>query len=123
VRDLFTDNENLMIKLIVAIRRNPAMSPEEFHHYWRTEHSKKVKALAATSRYIRRYVQAHTIESEYASGEPSFDGTAELWFDSVEDKDAFYSDPEYLAIVNPDEKVFADMSATRFFVTREEEVV
>jgi uncharacterized protein (TIGR02118 family) len=112
-----------VIKLIVAVKRNPAMSPAEFHNYWRTEHSKKVRALGATSRYIRRYVQAHTIDSEYAAGDPSYDGTAELWFDSVADKDAFYSDPEYLAIVAPDERVFADMTETRFFVTNEEDVL
>jgi uncharacterized protein (TIGR02118 family) len=112
-----------VIKLIVAIKRNPAMSPAEFHDYWRTTHSEKVNALAASKKYIRRYVQAHTLDTEYANGEPSFDGTAELWFDSIADKDAFYSDPEYLAHVNPDEKVFADMSSTLFFVTKEEDVI
>jgi uncharacterized protein (TIGR02118 family) len=111
-----------VIKLIVAIRRNPSMSPEQFHSYWRTVHAGKVGALAATSRYLRRYVQAHTLDEEYAAGEPSYDGTAELWFDSIADKDAFYADPEYLALVRPDESVFADMSRTQFFVTREENV-
>jgi uncharacterized protein (TIGR02118 family) len=112
-----------VIKLIVAVKRNAAMSPAEFHHYWRVEHSARVRSIAATGRYVRRYVQAHTLESEYAAGEPAYDGTAELWFDSVEEKDAFYSDPEYLAIVNPDERVFADMTLCRFLVTREEEVL
>ena len=112
-----------MIKLIVAIRRNPDMSPAEFHSYWRTEHAQKVRSLPACERYVRRYVQAHTMDAEYASGEPAFDGTAELWFDSVADKDAFYSDPEYLARVQPDERVFADMTRTLFFVTEEEAVV
>lgn len=112
-----------MIKLIVAIRRNPAMTPDEFHAYWRTEHARKVRALPACARYVRRYVQAHTIGQAYDAGEPAFDGTAELWFDSTADMEAFYSDPEYLAEVQPDERVFADMSATLFFVTREETVV
>ena len=112
-----------MIKLIVAVMRNAAMSPDEFHRYWRTEHAAKVRALGACARYVRRYVQAHTLDTEYASGDPAYDGTAELWFDSVADKDAFYSDPEYLAVVAPDERVFADMEQTRFLVTREEDVV
>jgi uncharacterized protein (TIGR02118 family) len=112
-----------MIKLIVAVKRNPGMSVPEFHRYWRTEHAGKVRAIAATAKYVRRYVQAHTLESEYAAGEPAYDGTAELWFDSVADKDAFYSDPEYLALVQPDERVFADMQLSRFLVTREEDVV
>lgn len=111
-----------MIKLIVAVKRNPAMSAADFHAYWRTEHATKVRALDATRRYVRRYVQAHTMDGEYGAGEPAFDGTAELWFESVADKDAFYSDPEYLAIVRPDELVFADLANSRFFVTQEEEV-
>lgn len=112
-----------MIKLIVAIKRNAEMTPDEFHAYWRTEHAQKVRALPASARYVRRYVQAHTMAAEYTGGEPAFDGTAELWFDSVADKDAFYSDPEYLALVQPDERVFADMARTLFFVTEEETVV
>ena len=112
-----------MIKLIVAVKRNAAMSPAEFHRYWRVEHSKRVKSIAATKKYVRRYVQAHTLDSEYATTEPAYDGTAELWFDSVADKDAFCSDPEYIAIVNPDERVFADMALCRFLVTREEDVL
>jgi uncharacterized protein (TIGR02118 family) len=112
-----------MIKLIVVVKRNAAMSPEQFHEYWRDEHARKVKSIQACAKYIRRYVQAHTLDAEYAAGEPAYDGTAELWFDSVEDKDAFYSDPDYLAVVAPDESVFADMEKTRFLLTREEEVV
>ena len=112
-----------MIKLIVAVKRNAAMSPAEFHRYWRTEHAKKVNSIAATKKYVRRYVQAHTLDTEYAAGEPAYDGTAELWFDSVADKDAFYSDPEYLAVVNPDERVFAYMTLSRFLVTEEADVL
>lgn len=112
-----------MIKLIVVIKRNTAMSPEEFHRYWRTEHAAKVRSIAATSRYIRRYVQAHTLDAEYAAGNPAYDGTAELWFDSVEDKNAFFSDPDYLAIVAPDERIFANMDQTQFLVTNEESVI
>ena len=112
-----------MIKLIVIVKRNAAMSPAQFHEYWRTEHAKKVGSTAAGRKYIRRYVQAHVLESEYAAGEPAYDGTAELWLDTVADKDAFFSDPEYLAVVSPDERVFADMDQTRFILTREESIL
>lgn len=112
-----------MIKLIVAIRRHSELSPAQFHEYWRTTHAAKVRSIPACARYIRRYVQAHTLDSEYAAGEPSYDGTAELWFDSLADRDAFFSDPDYLALVAPDERIFADMTQTRFFVTHEETVL
>ena len=112
-----------MIKLIVAIRRHSELSPAQFHEYWRTTHAAKVRSIPACASYIRRYVQAHTLDSEYAAGEPAYDGTAELWFDSLADRDAFLSDPDYLALVAPDERIFADMTQTRFFVTHEETVL
>jgi uncharacterized protein (TIGR02118 family) len=112
-----------MIKLIVAVRRREGMSPEDFQSHWRDRHAALVKNNPATSRYVRKYVQCHTMLSEYAAGEVAFDGTAELWFNSVADKDAFFSDPDYLRDVNPDEERFADMAKTVFFVTEEEWVL
>lgn len=112
-----------MIKLIVAIRRRPEMTVEDFQDHWRTRHALLVKNNPATSRYVRKYVQCHTMLAEYAFGDPAFDGTAELWFDSVADKDAFFSDPDYLRDVKPDEERFADMTRTVFFVTEEEIVL
>lgn len=47
-----------MIKLIVAVKRNAALSPAQFHEYWRTVHARKVGSR-----------------------------TAELWFDSIEDRE------------------------------------
>lgn len=112
-----------MIKLIVAIRRRPDMSVEDFQDHWRTRHAQLVKNSPAASKYVRKYVQCHTMLDEYAAGEVAFDGTAELWFDSVADKDAFFSDPDYLRDVQPDEEKFADMTRTVFVVTGEETVI
>lgn len=111
-----------MIKLIVAVKRRPEMGAEEFHQHWRTQHARLVKDNPATLKYVRRYVQCHTLLNQYELGEVAYDGTAELWFDSVQDKDAFFSDPHYLKTVQPDEARFADMSRTVFFVTEEEPV-
>ena len=108
-----------MIKVIVAVCRRADMSPEEFHSHWRTHHADLVKNNPASQRFIRKYVQCHTISDEYHQGKVAFDGTAELWFDSVQDKDAFFSDPDYLTHIQPDEARFADMERTRFFVTEE----
>ena len=108
-----------MIKLIVAIHRRPGMTVADFQDHWRQQHAKLVAENPATQRYIRKYVQCHTLPSEYQQGEVAFDGTAEIWFDRVEDKDAFFSDPDYLKDVQPDEARFADMSRTVFFVTEE----
>lgn len=112
-----------MIKLIVAIRRKQGMSQQDFHEYWGAQHANLVKACPASKRYVRRYVQCHTLNEAYSAGEPAFDGTAELWFDSVADKESFFSDPDYLSQVRPDESRFSDMSRTLFFLTRERPII
>jgi uncharacterized protein (TIGR02118 family) len=112
-----------MVKLIVGIKRKADMSPGEFHEHWRTNHAELVRTNPASEKYIRKYVQCHTLAGEYAQGEVAFDGTAELWFDSVEDKDAFFSDPDYLESISPDEQRFADMTTTVFFMTEEESII
>lgn len=112
-----------MIKLVVAIKRLPEMSAEEFQAHWRTNHASLVKNNPATLKYVRKYVQCHTMLTEYEQGEVAFDGTAELWFDTVQDKDAFFSDPDYLSSIHPDESQFADMTRTVFFMTVEEPIL
>jgi uncharacterized protein (TIGR02118 family) len=112
-----------MVKLIVAVKRRADMSVEAFQHHWRTQHARLVRDCPASARYIRRYVQCLTLPAHYAAGEPAFDGTAELWFDSDEDRAKFFSDPDYLDSVQPDEGRFADMERTRFFVTEEIPVI
>ena len=99
------------------------MSWSDFQEYWLNSHGPRVRAAKATAKYVRKYMQCHTLGETYASGDPAFDGTAELWFDSLQDMTAFYSDPEYLADIHPDEPRFADMEATKFFVTTEHSIV
>jgi uncharacterized protein (TIGR02118 family) len=112
-----------MVKLIVAIKRKQGMSPKDFHDHWGAQHATLVKSCPASRRYIRKYVQCHTLEEEYSAGEPPFDGTAELWFESAAEKERFFSDPDYLAQVKPDEARFSDMSRTLFFLTEYKPII
>ncbi|MCR8915021.1 EthD family reductase [Marinobacter panjinensis] len=113
-----------MIKVIVAIKKNPELSVADFQNHWLNQHAALVKNNPAAQRYIRKYIQCHTLPSEYdASGNAAYDGTAELWFDSVEDKEKFFSDPDYVREIQPDERRFADMENTRFFVTEERSII
>lgn len=113
-----------MIKLIVAIKKRPDLSVAEFQSHWRNQHAALVRNSPASQRYIRKYIQCFTLLSEYdAAGNAAYDGTAELWFDSVEDKEKFFSDPDYIRDIQPDEPRFADMENTRFFVTEEFSVI
>lgn len=111
-----------MVKLTIAVKKKADISVEDFHDYWRTTHAELIKGLGI-SRYIRKYVQCHTAAEEYAAGEPAYDGTAEVWFDSAADKEKFLADPEFAEKVVPDNLKFADMEKTVFFLTREEAVI
>lgn len=112
-----------MVKVIVAIVRREGISVQAFHEHWRGPHARLVIACPASRRYIRRYIQCHTISGQGEMEAPAFDGVAELWFDSIEDKEHFFADPDYIRDVRPDEARFADMRRTKFIVSQEEFVI
>lgn len=108
-----------MIKLMIAVTRRAGMTPEAFREHLGSVHAALVRDCPATRRYVRRYVQSYTL-----AGTPArYDGAAELWFDSVDDMNRFFADPDYLANVRPDEARFADLEASAFFVTEERRIV
>ena len=122
-----------MIKLTFVIRRRPDVDVDEFHRYWREEHSKLVATHAKTLR-IRRYVQSHRIEtpvdaalaaSREITGEP-YDGIAELWWDSIDDLVAVMSAEDGLAAsaaLLEDEARFIDLPACSIWFNEEHEVL
>jgi uncharacterized protein (TIGR02118 family) len=81
-----------LIKLVFTIRRREGMTREEFQRYWREQHAPLVERHAEALR-IRRYVQTHARETALdealassRGAEPgSYDGVAELWWDSIQD--------------------------------------
>lgn len=75
-----------MIRLTFMLRRNPAMSREEFQAYWRNEHGPLVASFASRLNIVR-YVQVHTFGDSAARAdgprgpmEEPYDGVAELWW-------------------------------------------
>lgn len=81
-----------MVKIIFCLRRRPELSIEEFHRYWRDVHAPLVKSVAETLR-IRHYAQSYTFCDDRTEKTItarsmdliSFDGVAELWWDSMDD--------------------------------------
>ena len=112
-----------MIKLMIAVKRAPGLSPDAFREHMKTVHAVLVRTCPATKKYVRKYVQSYTLASDEYDQEQPFDGAAELWFDSKDDMTSFFADPNYLADVRPDESRFADMGKTVFFVTEELQIV
>ncbi|TDN69990.1 EthD domain-containing protein [Paraburkholderia sp. BL10I2N1] len=111
-----------MVKLIIAVKRKPDMTIEAFRRHLSVTHADLVRNCPATAKFVRKYVQSYALWNGDALEEPAFDGAAELWFDSIDDKDRFFADPDYLDGVRPDEIRFADMSRTVFFLTEENQV-
>lgn len=113
-----------MIKLIVFVSRRADLSPQAFQDYWRQSHGPLVRGAEVTRRTLRGYVQGMTALEAYAGAQPpAYDGTAELYFDSHADADAFFADPEYRARIHPDESNFAELNRCAFVATDGPEVV
>ncbi|WP_028221891.1 EthD domain-containing protein [Paraburkholderia oxyphila] len=117
-----------MLKLVIVVKRKPGFSPQEFRDYLSTKHAAIVRECPASQKYIRKYVQSYALpialrEGSTESLDQPFDAVSELWFDSVEDIKSFFSDPDYLATVRPDESRFSDRDNCVFFVTEEKQVI
>ena len=121
-----------MIKLTFAVRRRDDVEPEEFHRYWRDEHGPLVRSFQSALG-IRRYVQVHRVEGPFNDAlrasrnalEP-FDGTAELWWDSIDALAAASSSEEGIAASQKlleDEMRFIDLSRSSLWLGEEVEII
>lgn len=75
-----------MVKLVALLKRKEGLTREAFAEWWITHHAPIAKQLPG----LRGYRINLTMPSE---DEPMFDGTAELWFDSVEAMEAAFASP------------------------------
>lgn len=121
-----------MVKLVFALRRRPDLTVEQFQTYWREKHAPLVAGHAATLG-IKRYVQTHTLDSPFNAalqasrgGPASYDGVAELWWDSPEALAAGSSTPEgqqAAAELLEDEGRFIDLANSPLWIAQEHEIL
>ena len=72
------------------------MTQEEFVSYHREKHAPLFCLLPAVKRYVRRYVQQHTLPVEMPGLPPAkYDGITELWFDDADGIGAVFTDSDY----------------------------
>lgn len=109
-----------MIKLTVLVKRNPALSVEEFHDEWRA-HGRMIADEPVFARYIKRYEQHHRAAADYRNGD-THDGIALQWYDSYRDFIAMLQTPEYTAKMQPDESRILDLDGMVMLFTEEAEV-
>lgn len=112
-----------MIKVVVLVKRNPALSREAFHRHWREVHARLVRDTPSVAQHIVRYEQNARTEEDYARGEVEFDGVAIAWYRSRADMEALFAEPAYLETIQPDEATLSDQSRNVWIVTEEEHVV
>jgi uncharacterized protein (TIGR02118 family) len=120
-----------MIKLMFCLRRAPHLTREQFQEYWRNHHAALV-AERARSLGVVRYVQCHTLDDALARGlaesrnaPEAFDGVAELWWPSLEQRFGPQKDAARRAGAEllADEREFIDLAASPIFYVQEVEVV
>ncbi len=107
-----------MIKLTFCLTRLPGLSREQFQAYWYDNHAPLVKSVSEVLG-IRRYVQMHSMPDEASAalqasrgGPASYDGVAQLWYDSLEDLGQRMADPrarDAAQLLLEDEKKFIDL--------------
>jgi len=101
-------------KMVAFLKKRPEMSVEDFQAHWNSPHGQLGSAVPG----VRRYVQCHPILPSYKNGRtPTWDGVAEVWFDSEDAMRSNADTPQYKAVL-ADEPNFLAESA-RFIITTE----
>ena len=107
-----------MVKSIEFVTRKPDMPLSDFHRYWEKTHG----PIAAKIQVINRYVQSHTLMSEYGKEvPPAYDGIAETWFDGTAAMRASAASPEYAATRDDEANFLA--GELPFIITKEIKIV
>ncbi|GIL13038.1 MAG: EthD family reductase [Chloroflexi bacterium] len=104
-----------MIKLIALLKRKPELSREEFARRWVEEHTK----ISARLPGLIDYRINIAIPEQEITGELPYDGTAELWFESVEAMRAAFAS-EIGQAAGADGDLFA---AVRLHIYTEEHII
>ena len=107
-----------MVKNIEFGYRKRGMPVKDYHDHWRYVHG----PIAAKIPVIRRYIQSHTLMSEYEKEvPPDYDGVAETWFDDTAAMRQGATSPEYVA-TRADEGNFVE-GELDFIITRELKII
>lgn len=77
-----------MVKLVAFLKRRPGISREEFARRWVESHAPLAARLPGLRGYRINIAAAR--QPEGTGAEPLYDGTAELWWDSVEAMEAAF---------------------------------
>ena len=77
-----------MIKLIALLKRKPGISREEFKRRWLEDHTKLSTRIPGVLGY--RINIATDRQPDGTGAEPPYDGTAEMWWESIDAMEAAF---------------------------------
>jgi hypothetical protein len=114
-----------MIRLTAMLRRNPALTAEEFQAHWRDVHAAKIVSVPGVRDRLVRYEQHPRLApvSNGWAGTEGFDGVAMQWYRSVDDFIAMTNDPGYREAIAPDERQLLDLAGGVYLLTDEPRVI
>jgi hypothetical protein len=116
--------EGTVIRLTAMLRRNAALTPEEFRAHWATAHAEVIRATPGVADRVVRYEQHPRLALPGGwTGSDGFDGVTVQWFRSADDFGAMLRDPGYQADVSPDERRLLDLDNSVFLLTDEPRVI
>lgn len=115
-----------MLKVMLCSRRHPSMTRSQFFRYLKETHAPLVLGVPEFLKYLRRYVQNHTLLEEDGVTAPTpyrrvteRDSVIEFWFDSSKSLADAMKEPRYLELVRPDEAKFNDLAKLIVLMTEE----
>jgi uncharacterized protein (TIGR02118 family) len=108
-----------LIKSVALLRRNPALTPQQFRDYWTNVHAPLVKKLLP---HLVRYTGSFPTGdrgSQYVD-QADIDAVVELWFPDRETMEADMSAPAFQTEERQKSSAYLmDMAATRSVVMEE----
>ena len=113
-----------MIKIQIFLTRRSDLSHEEFSRYWLETHAPKITGLPEAQENLQRYVQQVATENPPKDLPiASYDGIAELWFDTLDAGMETMNSDNYKAAIPVDEPNFIDQSKTKILITEERQIM
>lgn len=111
-----------MLKFSFMIRKVDRMTQDLFVDHHRNHHAPLFMSIPETKQYVRKYVVSHPFEVP-GFPKPLYDGVTDIYFESMDDFNAFYASDNYKTKVHPDESNFIKLDEVVTLVTDEKVVV
>lgn len=113
-----------MIKMTMLLKRNKNLTHDEFVKHHIEKHGPLFRQIPEAKDHVIRYLQTHPIaEKTKILTVNDFDGTAELWFDSLSGLEKVLTSNYYKTHVFPDELTFLDHENTLITIGYQDDII